>query len=1659
MFQQTLFRVLAATVAVLAIGEASAKTCTWIKGNGDWGDSANWQDGVVPEAGDDVVFSIQGSAKGGTINLQESATAELASLSFEDASGWNIQGGTLLLQRGTVVVSNAVTVKLGAVVASDGDVDLTKRGNGTLSLSGANTFTGRIVLEDGRLQPETVDALGPAPAEYKADAIILKGGVMGCSETPGVTNVIVATRGITLVGAGELEPRSDNTLLVEAPIVGDGELRISRQSGRVRLAAVNSYTGRTLLASVETSYISGGRTEVHLDVDGALPPTTKVLAYSTAYMDVTTSLYLNGTTQRVTDIEVSPRSRCIVYGDGGTLRFGTDGDAHVALTNFYLSTGGTLAYAGAGTVAPSMTTAEGTTFALESGTLALTAGKGINLSTLALSEGTAVVADAGVACLSNDVVLAGRATLTAAESPFTLLGHLTRAAEDATLAVGGAARVVFGADDTVCRTLGAPVVAAEGTTFTLDGWVEATVDPTDYDKTANCIIFGDYAGVVPGDLALDGQILGVRDVAQLGEAASLSLANGSRLVFCSDETSAAPYAIDVDATSVVEFGGTGVFDLSQASLTGAGTVRIAGATVALKGDLTGQVLAGVAGDVYVEDGETLAVGVVTGTLRKTGAGTLIVTGNVANSCRIEIEAGTVRLAATGTATGNVVVRDGGTLVLDADDQIRDDCNVFLEGVFDLNGHHECIQRYYNTPGRPADTFRSAWTGALVNRSQQKATLECTGETAFYGRITEESGAIELVQSNGMMDPFGPPGSAAPSKVSATNMANIFPYTRWNRIRFVFHEMQQPDLPLQLSEIQLTYQGRPILSSSLNGGETSGAASGTVMGNLSDDRADTYWQAADVGECYVSFSLRDYPAVDGYRLGARSLPNSPRNWDVYVWRTDPSGWMLVDSRRDVRIVRRDPTWSTFSNTMSTNFLFSAPQRPNSPFAATTAVDLQGTSSAIMMRVCSTDPMRVGAVSGTGLIRIENGSAFAPGDLTDWMGAFTFQDPGGYDRQSRIQLSSERGGAAAQPVRVTADNANVAIENEGTEPVSVLIDDNFPESPLRGRLADGNGPLGLVKRGAGTRTLGTANCANTGVTSVEEGCLKVCGTRAGLASVTARYIRIWPTKNNKGNDSNGYNWGMNDFQILDADGTRIAFPSGTTVTGENGLHSSATGANLIDGNIGTRCLVWNTEAEKSAKKGYCSWVTIDMKTPVSFAGYRWYTPHNNAADQSRVPIAWTLSVSDDGANWTVVDTVSDPYTLEYGSGNNGFLRGPYTTFHGENDGVQTLATIPDVFFAGATARSTRAPALKARYFRFKPLETYNPTASSNSYGWMISEFSLFLGEERVDWPTNARPSMAGGGLSDTNGSSLSNFCDNETSGSSEQANLERVFVMQMPSYVTVDAGEEVTFDGYGFYSAGGGCRDDRVPTAWTFEVSTNGTDWCVVDSRCGERDIVKGDYCLQGIWRVGDKFPLLGASTATDAIGDASPVVIASGATLAVNSDYERVGALSGTGALELVSDSTVELNATVNGSFAGTVGGAGTLAVCGVATQNFENAALTGVKTFELNGGTVTGAASFGNRDVTLACNGGELWGTLSDIAMLRTSGTPVIRIPADAKAQGGASMVLVQAANIATAAQEAFAHATVIEPADAGSWRARVSTSATQVKVVFGPVSTLIVIR
>jgi photosystem II stability/assembly factor-like uncharacterized protein len=100
--------------------------------------------------------------------------------------------------------------------------------------------------------------------------------------------------------------------------------------------------------------------------------------------------------------------------------------------------------------------------------------------------------------------------------------------------------------------------------------------------------------------------------------------------------------------------------------------------------------------------------------------------------------------------------------------------------------------------------------------------------------------------------------------------------------------------------------------------------------------------------------------------------------------------------------------------------------------------------------------------------------------------------------------------------------------------------------------------------------------------------------------------------------------------------VAWPEGTTVTNPGGDNPEEEGpANLVDGDADTKWLDHNFNADNSQTTG-SSTIIIDAGEDVSFEGYEWVTAND---DPERDPISWSVSGSDDGENWTLIDEASD------------------------------------------------------------------------------------------------------------------------------------------------------------------------------------------------------------------------------------------------------------------------------------------------------------------------------------------------------------------------------------------------------------------------------------
>ena len=168
--------------------------------NANWSDSANWS-GVSPETGDILPFATAGTG-GATLN-NDIVGGSFASLQFESgAPAFTFNGNSVALTGdgfGNVILNksaNTQTVNLpialganGTIDATSGDIvvggdisgdfDLTKIGDGQLTLSGSNTYTGATSVNGGVLRLAGANALpGGTGVTGGANSLSIDGGVV-----------------------------------------------------------------------------------------------------------------------------------------------------------------------------------------------------------------------------------------------------------------------------------------------------------------------------------------------------------------------------------------------------------------------------------------------------------------------------------------------------------------------------------------------------------------------------------------------------------------------------------------------------------------------------------------------------------------------------------------------------------------------------------------------------------------------------------------------------------------------------------------------------------------------------------------------------------------------------------------------------------------------------------------------------------------------------------------------------------------------------------------------------------------------------------------------------------------------------------------------------------------------------------------------------------------------------------------------------------------------------------------------------------------------------------------------------------------------------------------------------------------------------------------
>ena len=693
-----------------------------------------------------------------------------------------ISNGTLRIGAGTTdgsiasssaIVNNSVVVydlvnsrTFSKVISGSGSV--TKEGNGTMTLTGLNTYTGATLISAGTLQ--LGDGITNGSISASSGITNNSALVYNLPDSSSYDKVISGSGTLTKTGAGTLTLSNTNTYTDQTSVNG-GTLSILSNAnlGAVATGATLNLNGGTLQAITN---------DITLDNSGANQRGI-VLGSAGGAFDTATS----NKTLTVTGV---------ISGSGALTKTGT-GNLSLSGLNTYTGattvTGGTLSIAadsGLGTAPAAITAGQlvltGSTLAATD-TFTLNSSRGVQLTTTSTLD---VVSDK---TLTYSGIIAGAGGLTkSGTGTLELLGRnqfegvITHNAGtlviNSGLSLGSyvsgetGGQLIFAGDATL--KLAADVNAARS--FVFNDGKTATID-TGGHSFAQGGVFSGGGGLTktgPGSLTLAGTTANTYSgLTTLNESelnlnkSPNTLAMGGNLTI-GDGTGGANADVvtllasgQLPGTAAVLINGTsGKLDLNGnaqtlGSLADTGTVTANGSSLAL--GISGALTVGDATASTTFSGEISGVG---GTLTKQGSGTLVLAGSTANtySGLTTVIAGELDLnksANTLAMSGHLTIGDGtgganaDVVKLLASGQLGSSVAVLVNGTsgkFDLNGNAQTI-------GSLADTGTVTAGGSSLALGAGALTVGDANSTTFSGAITG-SGGMLTKQGNGTLQLAG-----------------------------------------------------------------------------------------------------------------------------------------------------------------------------------------------------------------------------------------------------------------------------------------------------------------------------------------------------------------------------------------------------------------------------------------------------------------------------------------------------------------------------------------------------------------------------------------------------------------------------------------------------------------------------------------------------------------------------------------------------------------------------------------------------------------------------------------------------------------------------------------------------------------------------------------
>jgi outer membrane autotransporter protein len=603
-------------------GPWNTSTVNWTTASGSA--SAPWNDGFA-------VF--QGAA--GTVTLTENV--EISGMQFL-TTGYLIEGNGYTLEADPstdirVDPGLIATIHAPIIDGPGGPATLIKRDDGTLVLSGANTYSGGTAIDGGALQVGSDGNLGAASGGLSLDT--------GTLET---TASFGTGRHVTLnAGGGTFAPVAGTTLALSGVVDGVGTLT-KADAGTLVLSGNNSYGGGTVLR--------GGILGV--SSDASLGATSGLLDFS------------GGTLQFESSFNPSPTRAVTLDSSGGTI----DTNGQAAVFAQIINGSGSLTKLGSGTLVLAADELYDGTTTISAGTLQLGNGGTVGSTrtnitdnaTLAFKRAdtlvvpTVISGSGGVMQLgSGTTELAGTNTYTGGT---TISAGTLQIGDDGTLGsitgdvVNNAALVFYHSDDI---TFGGKVTGSGTLAQNGDGTLFITGSVTEASPiTINAGTLSIGNGTLDGNVATD-------------------IVDNSALVFHRSSTT---YGNLISGPGTVQQLGPGTLTLTGNNTYSGITTITAGAIQIGNGATTGSLGSGdVVNNALLafnrSDTMTVANAISgSGAVAQIGAGTTLLTGASSYTGPTLVQVGRLAAGATNVFSPNsaYTVTQGATLDLQSFDQ-------------------------------------------------------------------------------------------------------------------------------------------------------------------------------------------------------------------------------------------------------------------------------------------------------------------------------------------------------------------------------------------------------------------------------------------------------------------------------------------------------------------------------------------------------------------------------------------------------------------------------------------------------------------------------------------------------------------------------------------------------------------------------------------------------------------------------------------------------------------------------------------------------------------------------------------------------------------------------------------------------------------------------